>query len=383
MRGRPETITDGYEDAADYVFVRSTLRGDLHGLNLEAGGLSPVLTKHSSFFYVMPGVVLCTTISVSAIALEQFETWAFGAVYVDALVLTMLVGIASRSFLGIRSSLLPGLQFCAKTCLEVAVMLLGLSISVETLGALNPTLFSGVLAVVACSLLISYVIGRKLGLSGPVAILIASGNSICGNSAIIAVASALKARPDDVGLAIVATAVVGLIPVLVLPALGAAAHLNSAEYGAVAGLAIYAVPQVISVSAPLGLASLQTATLVKMTRVVTLSPLVMYLSIRHSSHPRWNTTATTLTVLRSIPWFIVGFCFVGAMRLLNIVPDDIVEPALSLANILTMLSMAGLGFGIDLNKLEVSPTSVLATASLAAAALCAISIAFVYLLDLG
>lgn len=332
---------------------------------------------------MIPGVALCIVASAFAISFEQLEAWAVGAAYVDALVLAMLVGIGCRAFLGLRPAWLPGLEFCAKTCLEIAVALLGLSISVKTLAALNLTLFAGVLAVVVCSLLIGYAIGRSLGLSIPVAILIASGNSICGNSAIVAVASALNARPDDVGLAIVATAVVGLIPVLMLPAFGAAAHLSSAQYGAVAGLAVYAVPQVISVSAPLGLASLQIATLVKMTRVVTLSPLVMFLSMRNSSDRNRNIKSSTLTIVGTIPWFIFGFVFMGAARVLNLVPAIVVEPALSVAKMLTMLSMAGLGFHIDLNKLDVSPTSVLATASLAAAALCGISVAFVYLLNLG
>src|SRR3546814_8154148 len=102
--------------------------------------------------------------------------------------------------------------------------------------------------------------------------LIACGNAICGNSAIAAVAPVIDAESDDVAAAIGFTAVLGVVVVLAMPGLAALAGFEGAKAGALAGLTVYAVPQVLAAAAPMGPAAVQMGTLVKLTRVLTLGP---------------------------------------------------------------------------------------------------------------
>jgi uncharacterized membrane protein YadS len=90
-------------------------------------------------------------------------------------------------------------------------------VSVSAVLAIGPALIVGIAVVVVIAIATSYGISRALGLPRRMAILVACGNSICGNSAIAAVAPVIGADGEDVASSIAFTAVLGVIGVIVLP----------------------------------------------------------------------------------------------------------------------------------------------------------------------
>ena len=128
-----------------------------------------------------------------------------------------------------------GIAFSARTLLEVAVLLLGASVSAATLASIGAPMLLGIAVVVVLAIGASYGIGRALGLPPRMAALVACGNSICGNSAIAAVAPVIGAEGKDVASAIAFTAVLGVAAVLGLPLVGAALHMSVVQYGLVRG----------------------------------------------------------------------------------------------------------------------------------------------------
>ena len=91
----------------------------------------------------------------------------------------------------------PGIGFSAKMLLEIAVFLLGASISARSISAAGPnTLVLGIAGVVVMGIAVSFTIGRVLGLPAKMAALVACGNAICGNSAIAAVAPSQAPWPS-------------------------------------------------------------------------------------------------------------------------------------------------------------------------------------------
>jgi uncharacterized integral membrane protein (TIGR00698 family) len=183
--------------------------------------------------------------------LERLEVPIFGLVWLEALVLAIVLGALVRTVWSPRAQWFPGIDFSAKTLLEVAVLLLGASISAQTIMAAGFGLLGGIAAVVAIAIGASYGVGRLFGLPHRMATLVACGNSICGNSAIAAVAPVVDADGEDVAAAIAFTAVLGVIAVLGLPLLAQPLRLSGMQYGVVAGLTIYAVPQVLAATASL------------------------------------------------------------------------------------------------------------------------------------
>jgi uncharacterized integral membrane protein (TIGR00698 family) len=180
------------------------------------------------------------------------------------------------------------------------------------------------------------------------AVLVACGNSICGNSAIAAVAPVIGARAEDVASSIAFTAVLGVIVVLALPLLAPALDLTLTQYGVLAGLTVYAVPQVLAATLPVGIASAQIGTLVKLVRVLMLGPVVILLSILAG---RRSQAGPGLSLNRLVPWFIVGFLGLALLRSLGLIPDAILKAVLPAATLLTVVAMAALGLGVDLKVL--------------------------------
>ncbi len=228
---------------------------------------------------VAPGLLLCIGVTLAAMGLERIETRLAGAAWLEALVLAILVGTAVRTAWMPGHRWTAGIDFSAKFLLEVAVVLLGASVSARTVLAAGPGLLLGIAAVVVLAIACSYGIGRLLGLPHRMATLIACGNSICGNSAIAAVAPIIGADGEDVAASIAFTAVLGVVVVLTLPLTVPLLHLSGLQYGALAGLTVYAVPQVLAATAPVGAVAVQLGTLVKLMRVLMLGPVVLGLSL--------------------------------------------------------------------------------------------------------
>ncbi|HEX4767190.1 MAG TPA: putative sulfate exporter family transporter [Lichenihabitans sp.] len=309
--------------------------------------------------FLSPGVALCGVVTAAAFALEHSEQQLFGRAWLEALVLAILIGTAVRSLWTPGARWQGGIDFSAKTLLEIAVMLLGASISFRTLATIGPGLLVGIAGVVAAAIGASFGLCRLLGLPRRMAVLVACGNAICGNSAIAAVAPVIGADGEDVAASIAFTAVLGVSVVLGLPLLVPLAHVSMTQFGILAGLTVYAVPQVIAATAPVGLAAVQIGTLVKLVRVLMLGPVVLVLSLvahrlrEETDEPVPAVTAGDrpkpghLALHRIVPWFVVAFLGLATLRTLDLIPAAALAPTAWIANVLTILSMAALGLGVD------------------------------------
>ncbi len=342
-----------------------------------------------------PGVLLCALVTASAFALQAAEARVFGRAWLEALVLAILIGVALRTAWIPNARLLPGVNFSAKTLLEVAVVLLGASLSVQTILAVGPSLLAGIVGVVVLALAFSYGIGRLLRLPRRMAILVACGNSICGNSAIAAVAPVIGADGQDVASSIAFTAVLGVVVVLGWPLLVPLLHLSGMQFGVLAGLTVYAVPQVLAATVPVGVVAVQIGTLVKLVRVLMLGPVVLALTLltsklrEETDEPAPHVTADArpspgrIKLHRLVPWFIIGFLTLAACRSVGLVPTAVVGPVMAVANLLTVVSMAALGLGVDVRVVAKAGPRVTASVTLSLLVLGAISAGLIRLLGVA
>ena len=335
---------------------------------------------------LLPGILLCLLVTAIARALELVEIRLAGQAYLEALVLAILLGVAIRTAWTPGERWHPGIAFSAKILLEIAVVLLGASVSIRTVLALGPALLLGIVLIVAVAIATSYAIGRALGLPLRMAILVACGNSICGNSAIAAVAPVIGADGDDIASSIAFTAVLGVVVVLLLPLLVPILHLSLTQYGVLAGLTVYAVPQVLAATLPIGALSNQVGTVVKLVRVLMLGPVVLALSVltrrlREEAADRPKRRGPSLSEL--VPWFIVGFLIVLALRSLSVIPAGMLLPIKTTANLLTTVSMAALGLGVDVRVVAKAGVRVTAAVTLSLVVLGVISFGLIEVLHVA
>lgn len=324
---------------------------------------------------LLPGLVLCVAVTGVAMLLERVEVGFTGQPYLEALVIAILLGVAIRTAWAPGPTWNAGIQFSAKILLEVAVVLLGAAISASAAAALGLALILGIAGIVVIAIASSYAICRLLGLPLRMSILVACGNSICGNSAIAAVAPIIDADSDDVASSIAFTAVLGVVVVLCLPLLVPLLKMSLTQYGVLAGLTVYAVPQVLAATLPIGELSNQVGTVVKLVRVLMLGPVVLGLSLvsRHLPPEQRNGITKARATRRAgpalrelVPWFILGFLIVAAFRSFGLIPQAMLIPLATTASLLTTVSMAALGLGVDVRVVASAGVRVTAavTASL-------------------
>ena len=355
--------------------------------------LASLVQRSSEHTRLLPGIGLCLAVTGVAYVLEAGERALAGKAWLEALVLAILIGTAVRSLWTPSDRWHDGIAFSAKYLLEVAVVLLGASVSAATILAAGLPLLAGIAGVVASAILLSFGIGRLLGLPARMALLVACGNSICGNSAIAAVAPVIGADSDDVAASVAFTAVLGVVVVLGLPLLGIALGMSGLAFGTLAGLTVYAVPQVIAAASPMGAAAVQMGTLVKLVRVLMLGPVCLILSLvaprlAPQHLPAGEFVAgepehKRLDLAHLVPWFIIGFLTLVACRSLGMVPTAAIAPIGRVATLLTVVSMAALGLGVDLRTVAKAGGRVTATVLLSLLGLGAISFGLLAVLCIG
>ena len=340
---------------------------------------------------LVPGLIASIVVSLLAIVGGRLEEWSLGRAIIEPLVLAILIGMVVRTARGTRLREEAGVKFVAKDLLEVAVCMLGATMDVPRLFASGPTLAIGIAALVVTAVTIGFGVGRLAGLSPKLATLVACGNAICGNSAIAAVAPVIEADREDVAASIALTAVLGVVVVLVLPLLAKPLGFSNYQYGVLAGLTVYAVPQVLAAAFAVSPLSGQVATAVKLGRVLMLGPIVTFFALKNrgARHAEPGTreaasecrphTALRIpqSAFRYVPWFVVGFVVLATLRSTHVIPDDIAAMAKAAAGWLTIAAMAALGLGVDVRSVRRVGTRVMIAVGGSLAALMVLAIGLI------
>lgn len=329
---------------------------------------------------LVPGIVLCAVVAAAAWGMQWLELILVGFAWIETLVMAILLGAAIRLFWAPSDYWMSGVRFSAKTVLEVAVALLGATVSGAAVVALGPGLLLAIVAVVFVAIVAGYGIGRAFGLPHAMALLVACGNAICGNSAIAAVAPTIEAEGQDVAAAIGFTAVLGIAVVLLVPAVGALLGYNATGVGVLAGLTVYAVPQVLAAAAPAGAVAVQTGAVVKLVRVLMLGPVTLVLGLLHAKQ---SAGGKRPALSRLVPWFIVAFLALMALRSMGLIPEPVIVPLSDVVGVLTVMAMAGLGLMVDPRAVVRAGPRVAAVAALSALMIAVLALVVIALLGLG
>jgi uncharacterized integral membrane protein (TIGR00698 family) len=326
---------------------------------------------------LLPGLVLTAGIALAAIAIARGEELALGHPVIEGLVLAILLGMLVRTLVAPAERFDDGVSFAAKSVLEVAVMLLGASVDLPLLLRAGPALVVGIVALVVIGITVSYAIGRALGLPPTLSVLVASGNAICGNSAIAAIAPVIRAHKEHVASAIAFTAILGVIVVVGLPLLIGPLGLSDYQYGVLAGLTVYAVPQVLAAAFPVSVLSGQVGTLVKLVRVLMLGPVVLFFALRHRND-RGAPVDARFRLTSFVPWFIVGFLLLAGLRSAGVIAPAVSAPLKTVSSWLTVVAMAALGLGVDLKAMRKVGRPVVLTVSASLVLLIVLSVALIH-----
>src|SRR4051794_1698679 len=223
------------------------------------------------------------------------------------LVLCVALGIAVANVAHVPASAAPGLRTAAGPVLKLGVVLLGLDLVFPDILALGVKALLVVIAVVAITFFGTRWAGRRLGISDDLSLLVATGFSICGVSAIAAANGVIDADEDEVAFSVALVTLCGTLAIVVLPPLQGPLGLDNEQFGAWVGASVHDVAQVVATSSTAGSVALATAIVVKLTRVMLLAPLVAGIALERGRDARSASAESGASRPPLVPPFIIAF----------------------------------------------------------------------------
>nr|WP_228773522.1 putative sulfate exporter family transporter [Streptomyces eurocidicus] len=273
---------------------------------------------------------------------------------VPMLTAAVVLGIAAAHLPGVRTAVRgaarPGLTLAGKRLMRIGVVLLGLKLSLDDVLGLGWATVAMVVAVVAATFWGTLCLGRRLGLRGDQPLLIATGYSICGASAIGAVSEVSGSDEEDVATSVALVTLCGTLAIAVLPLLHHPLGLDDAQFGRWVGAGVHDVGQVVATAQTAGPAALTDAVLVKLMRVALLAPLVAAVAVsvrgRRRGAARPSGKRPPL-----VPLFVLGFLAMVAVRSTGWVPGGALDLAGHAQELLLAAALFGLGSAVHLPSL--------------------------------
>jgi len=242
-------------------------------------------------------------------------------------------GASPRAY-GLGQRLLKVGVVCLGAGLDLGVVL---RVGLEGLGSTA----LGIGATLAAGLWLT----RRLGVAADVGALITVGTAICGGSAIAAAAPTLRARGEDVGLALGVVYALNGAALVVFPAVGGALGLEPELFARWCALAIHDTSSVMGAAATAGPEALALATVTKLARALWIMPVVFLIGVLRTR--RGDGTARP-----AIPWFIVAFLVAAALRSLDPGLVELGDLVATGARHALVLALFALGLGTDIRVLR-------------------------------
>jgi uncharacterized integral membrane protein (TIGR00698 family) len=255
----------------------------------------------------------------------------------------------------------PGIRFAAQRVLRLGIVLLGARLSLGEIARIGLPATGIIVVTMAVSFAVVIAVARVVRVEGPLALLIAVGSAVCGNTAIVAAAPVIGARARDVAYAVATITLFGTLAVFLYPAIGRVAGIEEPTFGIWAGVAVHDTSQVVATSAAYGPEALDVATVVKLIRNALMAPLLLVIAAVWAARPDGSVGSVRRGIRRAVPLFVLGFLGLAALRSVGVIDGDQAATLDTLARALVLVALAGVGLSIrfgDLREISWRPIAV-------------------------
>lgn len=301
------------------------------------------------------GLLMCLAISIpSAILGKKFPI-------IGGPVFAILTGMLLTLLIKNKEPFEPGIKYTSKKILQYAVVLLGFGMNLEVVMETGKQSLPIIICTISTSLIISYLLHKKLNMEEKISTLIGVGSSICGGSAIAATAPVIDANEEEVAQAISVIFLFNVLAALIFPTLGAALGFSTTSghaFGVFAGTAVNDTSSVTAAASTwdsiynLGTQTLDKAVTVKLTRTLAIIPITLFLAFRRAK--KAESESGNVSLKQVFPFFILFF--IGASIITTIATSAGVSPEFflpfkELSKFFIIMAMAAIGFNTNIVKL--------------------------------
>jgi uncharacterized integral membrane protein (TIGR00698 family) len=297
--------------------------------------------KRFPSWITLPGAAACVGIALVSVWLAKWFPIIGGPVF--AILLGIIIGNVRRPAAVFKT----GIAFCSKKVLQLAIVVLGASLSLGQVWKTGRQSLVVMLVSLSAALLAAYFIGRLLKVRPKLVGLVGAGTGICGGSAIAAVAPIVEADDEEIAFAISTVFLFNVVAGVIFPLLGHAMSLSQAGFGLWAGTAINDTSSVVAAAYFYGKDAGDYATVTKLTRTMMIVPICLGLALMVRS----KRTTGRYNVGKSLPWFIVGFLIASLMNTAGLFGATGAGWFSSAGKFLITVALAGVGFSAVLKNM--------------------------------
>ncbi len=334
---------------------------------------------------LIPGFGLALLIAFSARWIESLLPIPLIGESVIALFIGMIINQIKKP----NKLIQTGLKFTSKKILKFSIILLGASLSIGTI--LNVGRLS--LTVMIFTLLTcfggGYFIGNWLNLDWKLSNMISAGTGICGGSAIAAMAPVINAEDKDIAYAMSATFLFDMVMIILFPIMGKAMGLSDMAYGLWAGTAVNDTSSVVAAGYAFSEAAGDFATMVKLTRTLSIIPTVLIFSlinvkvnIKAESETDIITEQNKVKLISLFPWFILAFVGMSIINSIGWIPASISLGMKSISKFLMVSALAAIGLNTDFQEMKNSGINPMIHGFIISALVVVVAIAVEYFIGL-
>jgi uncharacterized integral membrane protein (TIGR00698 family) len=290
------------------------------------------------------GLLLATAIACAALWLGRLVPVVGGPVF------GIVAGILVRNLFEPGGRFDPGIRFASKYVLQWSIIALGAGLSLSQVARTGLHSLAVTAVTISVAGLAAWGLGRALGVSGKLKLLIGVGTAICGGSAIAAVTPIVKPDDHETAFAISTIFLFNLVAVLLFPALGHLLHLSDSGFGMWAGTAINDTSSVVAAGYTYSKAAGDYATVVKLTRATLIIPICLALTFAVAYREK-RAGATHFSLRKVFPWFILWFLVASAIRTADLVPVMLQPVMHDVAEFMIIVALTAIGLSSNLRRM--------------------------------
>jgi uncharacterized integral membrane protein (TIGR00698 family) len=250
----------------------------------------------------------------------------------------------------------PALKFTSKKILKVAIILLGASLSVNTIMSVGKMTFFVMIFTFAMCFGGGYFVRKLFGLNWKLSNLISAGTGICGGSAVAAIAPVIDADDKDVAFAMSSTFLFDMVMVALYPLMGKALGMTDIAYGIWAGTSVNDTASVVASGYAFSEIAGDFATMVKLTRTIAIIPTVLvfaYIGTRvKQKELKEANDGQKVNLIKIIPWFIGGFLLLAILNSVGCIPPAASDILKGTSKFLMVTALAAIGLGTSITDFK-------------------------------
>lgn len=304
------------------------------------------------YIKMLPGILMSLAIAFVAKILENLEG-KLGFKFIGASVIALFIGMIINAFYKPNKTTSPGIKFTSKKLLKFAIILLGASLNIKTVLTVGKYSLTVMLFTLATCFGLGALIGKAIGLNWKTSSLINAGTGICGGSAIAAIAPVIEATDMDIAYGMSATFLFDTIMVIVFPILGRLMGLSDAAFGMWAGTAVNDTSSVVATGYAFSEAAGDFATMVKLTRTLSIIPAVLVFAAisLHIKRKEEKTAGVKVNIKKIFPWFILAFLAMSALTSFGLIGENVASVLKTVSKFLMVAALGAIGLNTDFKAL--------------------------------